>query len=65
MSASPAVARARAPGSALLASLKEELRSHGVRRIDTSCHLENHAARRFYERHGFQPLHEERLACLL
>jgi GNAT superfamily N-acetyltransferase len=52
-------------GSALLASLKEELRTLGVRRIDTACHLENRAARRFYERHGFQPLHEERLACLL
>jgi GNAT superfamily N-acetyltransferase len=52
-------------GSALLGELKEELRRHGVRRIDTSVHLKNEEARRFYERHGFLPLREERLACLL
>lgn len=52
-------------GSAHLDALKEELRRIGVRRIDTSVHLDNHAARRFYERHGFRPLGEERLACVL
>jgi len=52
-------------GTAHLAGLKEELRRNGVGRIDTSVHVQNSAARRFYERHGFQPLHEERLACVL
>jgi len=52
-------------GSALLSGLKEELRRQGVRRIDTSIHLRNEEARRFYERHGFLPLREERLACVL
>lgn len=52
-------------GSLMLNALKEELRSIGVKRIDLGIHLENRAARRFYERLGFQPLNEERLACLL
>lgn len=52
-------------GSALLDQLKAELRKQGVRRLDTSVHLENEGARRFYERHGFLALHEERLACVL
>jgi ribosomal protein S18 acetylase RimI-like enzyme len=52
-------------GSAMLDQLKEELRKEGVRRIDTSVHLENEGARRFYEKHGFLPLREERLACVL
>jgi GNAT superfamily N-acetyltransferase len=52
-------------GRALLSALKEELRRIGVGRIDTSVHMQNTAARRFYERHGFQTLHEERLACVL
>jgi len=52
-------------GSALLEQLKEELRKQGIRRIDTSVHFENHGARRFYEKHGFLSLHEERLACVL
>jgi GNAT superfamily N-acetyltransferase len=52
-------------GSVHLTQLKEELRRLGIRRIDTSVHLQNGQARRFYERHGFLPLHEERLACVL
>ena len=52
-------------GSAHLHALKDELRKLGVCRIDTSVHLDNHAARRFYERHGFLALGEERLACVL
>jgi GNAT superfamily N-acetyltransferase len=52
-------------GSIHLTQLKEELRRLGVRRVDTSVHLQNRQARRFYERHGFLPLHEERLACVL
>jgi ribosomal protein S18 acetylase RimI-like enzyme len=55
----------RGVGSAHLTALKDELDRRGVRRIDTSVHVHNPGARRFYERHGFQPLDEERLACLL
>jgi GNAT superfamily N-acetyltransferase len=57
--------RGRGIGAAHLAALKEELRRIGVRRIDTSVHLENDRARRFYAQHGFRPLREERLAYLL
>ncbi|OGA69756.1 MAG: hypothetical protein A3F77_14340 [Betaproteobacteria bacterium RIFCSPLOWO2_12_FULL_67_28] len=55
----------RGIGSAHLAALKDELRSLGVRRIDTAVHLQNEAARRFYARHGFRTLSEERIALLL
>jgi ribosomal protein S18 acetylase RimI-like enzyme len=48
-----------------LDSLKAELQRLGVRRIDTSVHVQNPEARRFYERHGFCSLKEERLACVL
>jgi hypothetical protein len=44
---------------------KAELRQLGVQRIDTSIHLKNELAHRFYERHGFRPLSEGRLACVL
>lgn len=52
-------------GGFMLASLGQALRADGVRRIDTSCHLGNAAARRFYTRQGFLPLNEERLALVL
>ncbi|MBL0143179.1 MAG: GNAT family N-acetyltransferase [Betaproteobacteria bacterium] len=52
-------------GSAMLDSLKAELRRSGVTRIDTATHFDNPGARRFYERHGFATLREERLSCLL
>lgn len=52
-------------GSAMIASLKEELRRAGASRIDTATHFDNPGARRFYERHGFVTLREERLSCLL
>jgi len=52
-------------GSVHLNQLKAELRELGIRRLDTSVHLRNDQARRFYERRGFMPLHEERLACVL
>ncbi len=55
----------RGLGSAMMASLKEELRRIGVSRIDTATHLDNPGARRFYERHGFASLREERMSCLL
>jgi ribosomal protein S18 acetylase RimI-like enzyme len=48
-----------------LNQLKAELRQLGVQRIDTSIHLKNELAHRFYERHGFRPLSESRLACVL
>ena len=52
-------------GGAMLESLKRELRGRGVTRIDTATHFDNPGARRFYERHGFAPLREERMSCLL
>jgi len=55
----------RGVGTALLGTLAEHLRGERVTRIDTACHRDNAGAWRFYERLGFQPLHEERLALLL
>jgi GNAT superfamily N-acetyltransferase len=55
----------RGIGSAMLASLKDELRRLGVTRIDTATHFDNPGARRFYERHGFASLREERMSCLI
>jgi len=52
-------------GTALIDSLMVELRRRGVRRIDTSCHLENARALDFYRRLGFRRLNEERLALVL
>ena len=52
-------------GSAMMESLKGELRRRGVTRIDTATHFDNPGARRFYERHAFRSLREERLCCLL
>jgi GNAT superfamily N-acetyltransferase len=55
----------RGVGSAMMAALKEELRRGAVERIDTATHFDNPGARRFYERHGFASLREERMSCLL
>jgi GNAT superfamily N-acetyltransferase len=55
----------RGIGAAHLTGLKAELQRMGVRRIDTSVHVQDHEARRFYERHGFRSSQEERLACVL
>jgi GNAT superfamily N-acetyltransferase len=52
-------------GTELLNQLKEQLRKEAVTRIDVAVHLENPEARRFYEKAGFVPLHEERLSCLI
>ena len=57
--------QARGVGTALLGQLCDHLRTQGVERIDTACHRDNAGAWRFYERLGFLPLHEERLALLL
>jgi GNAT superfamily N-acetyltransferase len=55
----------RGVGSAMLASLVAHLRGLGVTRIDTACHRDNAGAWRFYERLGFRPLDEERIALLI
>jgi len=52
-------------GTKLLSDLAEELKKAGVTRIDTSVHHDNTDARRFYLKHGFRPLNEERLTRLL
>ena len=57
--------RGKGIGSALLGQLKEQLRKESVTRIDVAVHLQNPEARRFYERHGFVSLNEERLACVI
>jgi len=52
-------------GTVLIRALKEQLTKESVKRIDVAVHLQNPAARAFYERLGFQPLNEERLACVI
>jgi GNAT superfamily N-acetyltransferase len=55
----------RGVGGAMLASLAAHLRARGFSRIDSACHRANAGAWRFYERLGFRPLDEERIALLL
>jgi GNAT superfamily N-acetyltransferase len=55
----------RGVGTAMLAALGDHLRAAAVGRIDTACHRANDGAWRFYARHGFRPLDEERIALLL
>lgn len=57
--------RGQGVGTALLEQLKEQLRKELVTRIDVAVHFENPQARRFYEKIGFMPLHEERMACVI
>lgn len=52
-------------GAAMLNALFDELRAGGVTRVDCGCHRDNEGAWRFYERLGFRPLDEERIACLM
>jgi GNAT superfamily N-acetyltransferase len=52
-------------GGAMLAQLRDHLREEGMTRIDCGCHRDNEGAWRFYERLGFVPLDEERLALLI
>ena len=52
-------------GTVLIDSLRAELRLRGIKRIDTSCHLDNARAYAFYMRCGFRRLNEERLAHVL
>jgi RimJ/RimL family protein N-acetyltransferase len=58
-------AQGRGIGTAMLAALAHHLRTRGITRIDSACHRANTAAWRFYERMGFMPLDEERIALLL
>jgi GNAT superfamily N-acetyltransferase len=55
----------RGIGTAMLAALAVHLGAQGIARIDTACHRDNAGAWRFYERCGFRPLDEERLALLV
>ncbi len=55
----------RGVGSGMLSALAQELRAKGLSRIDCGCHRANERAWRFYERMGFRPLDEERIAMLL
>jgi ribosomal protein S18 acetylase RimI-like enzyme len=57
--------RGKGVGTELLEQLKVQLRRESVTRIDVGVHLDNPEARRFYERVGFVPLNEERLACVI
>jgi ribosomal protein S18 acetylase RimI-like enzyme len=58
-------ARGNGVGGAMLDALARHLRAAGVTRVDCGCHRDNVRAWRFYERLGFAPLHEERIALLL
>ncbi len=49
----------------MLSALMRHLRELGIARIDSGCHRDNAGAWRFYERLGFRPLDEERIAVLL
>jgi RimJ/RimL family protein N-acetyltransferase len=55
----------RGVGTAMLRALVGHLGARGITRIDSGCHRDNTGAWRFYERLGFKPLDEERLALLL
>ncbi len=57
--------RGRGVGHGMLSALMQHLRAQGIARIDCGCHRANEGAWRFYERMGFRPLDEERIAMLL
>jgi len=57
--------RSEGVGTAMLVALTRWLQARGVTRIDSACHRANNGAWRFYERLGFRPLDEERIALLL
>ena len=56
--------RGRGVGNGMLSALMQHLRASGIARIDCGCHRDNEGAWRFYERMGFRPLDEERIAIL-
>ena len=49
----------------MIGALAAHLRRQGVTRIDSACHRDNAGAWRFYQRLGFKPLDEERIAWLI
>ena len=55
----------RGVGTAMMTDLGNALRAIGATRIDCGCHRDNVSAWRFYERLGFRPLDEDRIALLL
>ena len=55
----------RGVGGQMLRALWTHLAAEGMSRVDCACHRANEGAWRFYERLGFVPLDEERLALLL
>jgi ribosomal protein S18 acetylase RimI-like enzyme len=55
----------RGVGAAMLRELAAYLADRDVTRIDCGCHRDNAGAWRFYERLGFRPLDEERIALVL
>jgi GNAT superfamily N-acetyltransferase len=55
----------RGVGGAMIDALAAHLRRQAVTRIDTACHRDNSGAWRFYQRLGFRPLDEERIAWLI
>ena len=57
--------RSTGVGTAMVEELKEELRGQSVMRIDVAVHMDNPQAKRFYQKLGFVPLNEERLACVI
>lgn len=52
-------------GTQLIEQLKDQLRKESVTRIDVAVHMDNPAARKFYEKLGFVSLNEERLAAVI
>ena len=52
-------------GGDMLEQLKDQLRKESVTRIDVAVHKDNPEARRFYEKLGFVPLNEERMAVVI
>ena len=57
--------RGKGVGTAMIEQLKEHLREQSIMRIDVAVHVDNPEAKRFYEKLGFVPLNEERLACVI
>lgn len=57
--------RGQGVGTSMIQQLKDELRKQSVMRIDVAVHHDNPEAKRFYQKLGFTPLNEERLACVV
>ena len=57
--------RGHGVGTEMLEHLKEHLRNESVTRIDVAVHKDNPEAKRFYEKLGFVPLNEERMAAVI